>query len=148
MVLRTWDPFADLRELQERINQAFQEQIGKPERREPVSTRTWVPRVDIMEDSDNIIVHAELPGMKREDMDVEVTNEAITIRGERKFEEADDGKNYVRVERVYGPFERSFTLSVPVKYDQIKASYKDGILEVVVPKAEETKPKKIQVSVE
>lgn len=146
MAMRSWDPLSDLREIQERVNQAFQE-LSRPERREPVSTRTWVPKVDIIEDGDNIILLAELPGMKREDMDIEVTNEAITLRGERKTDEQ-EGKNYVRIERRYGPFERSFALTMPVKYDQIKASYSDGILEVIVPKAEETKPKKIQVDVE
>ncbi|HOP80833.1 MAG TPA: Hsp20/alpha crystallin family protein, partial [Armatimonadota bacterium] len=99
------------------------------------------------EDENNIVLRAELPGMKREDIDIEVTQDSLAIRGERKFDQ-DEKINYVRVERPYGPFARTFAINVPINTADVKATYRDGILEVTVPKSEETKPKKVQVTVE
>ncbi|MBI2842793.1 MAG: Hsp20/alpha crystallin family protein [Armatimonadetes bacterium] len=142
MVIARWDPFRDLEELQERVNRLFQDRMGRGEPRE----RAWAPVVDAYEDENNIVLRAELPGMKREDINIEVTQDSLTISGERKFEE--DKKNYVRVERPYGPFARTFAINTPVNTANVKATYKDGILELIIPKAEETRPRKIQVSVE
>ena len=141
MVLARWDPFRELEELQERVNRVFQERLRGGEGRE----RAWAPVVDAFEDDESIIIQAELPGLKREDIDIEITEDSLTIRGERKFE--DENKKYMRVERPYGPFARTFAINVPVKLGDVKAKYTDGVLEVVLPKAEETKPKKVQVSV-
>jgi HSP20 family protein len=85
--------------------------------------------------------------MSREDIDIEVTGESLTIRGERKFDEASKD-SYIRVERPYGPFQRSFSIGVPVQSDKVRASYRDGVLEVIIPKAEDVKPKKIKVNAE
>ena len=109
--------------------------------------KTWAPVVDILEGENDLIVRAELPGLKREDIDVEVTSESLTIRGERKFDE-ESSEKYLRVERAYGPFQRSFSIGVPVQPDKIKAAYRDGVLEIIVPKAEEVKPKKIEINAE
>lgn len=144
MVITRWDPFRDLEELQDRVNRLFQERMtARGETRE----RSWTPVVDVYESEDSIVLLAELPGMSREDIDIEVTSDSLTIRGERKFE-VDEQKRYVRVERPYGPFSRTFAISTPVNTQTVRANYKDGILEIVVPKPEETKPKKIEVSVE
>ena len=116
--------------------------------REHVSSRIWSPLVDVYEDVDQIIIRADLPGMRQEEIDVEMSNETLTLRGERKFEGGDQQEGYVRVERQYGPFQRSFTVGVPIEGDKVKASYRNGVLELVLPKAEVTKPKKVQVSVE
>ena len=97
-----------------------------------------------METPSDLVVRAELPGFKQEDIDVEVTSESLTIKGERPFDETAK-EQYLRVERPYGPFQRSFTIGVPVQPDKVKATYRDGLLEVVIPKAEEVKPKKIAI---
>jgi len=141
MVIARWDPFRDLEDLQERVNRIFQETINRGES----GNRTWAPVVDAYEDESNIVLRAELSGLKREDMDIEVTQDTLTIRGERKLDK-EDNKNYVRIERPYGPFARTFAINVPIDTAKVKASYKDGILEITIPKAEETKPKKIEVA--
>ena len=102
--------------------------------------------MDIFEDQNEIVVKAELPGIKQEDIDIELTGDTLTIKGERKFEDTQRKDNYVRVERAYGQFQRSFTIGVPVQNDAVKASYKDGLLEVHLPKSEATKPKKVKVA--
>jgi len=142
-----FDPFEDMGRLQREVNRLF-EDTGRSNGRsvEHASTRVWAPAVDIYEDQNEIVVKAELPGLKQEDIDIELTGDTLTLKGERKFEDTQRKENYVRVERAYGGFQRSFTIGVPVQQDAVKASYKDGVLEVRLPKAEETKPKKVQVS--
>lgn len=140
-MLRRWDPFRDLSVLQDRINRVFNE-ISQDEAQ--TSERTWAPVVDIIENDNELIVRAELPGVKREDIDVEVTSDSLTIRGERVFP-SDEKNNYLRIERPYGKFQRQFSIGVAVQPDKVKASYRDGILEITVPKAEEVKPKKIEI---
>jgi HSP20 family protein len=141
-MISRWDPFRDLSVLQDRINRIFSEATRGGA--ESASTRTWAPVVDIMETPSDLVVRAELPGFKQEDIDVEVTSESLTIKGERPFDETAK-EQYLRVERPYGPFQRSFTIGVPVQPDKVKATYRDGLLEVVIPKAEEVKPKKIAI---
>jgi HSP20 family protein len=143
MVIARWDPFRDLEDLQERVNRIFQERMGRTE----AAQKTWAPVVDAYEDENNIVLMVELPGLRREDIDIEVTSDAVTIKGERKFE-ASEQKNYVRVERPHGPFARTFAINVPINTGGVKASYRDGVLEIIVPKSEETKPKKVEVSIE
>jgi len=139
-MISRWDPFRDLNVLQDRINKLFNEQS----RGETASTRAWAPVVDIMETESDLVVRAELPGLKQEDIDIEVTSESLTLRGERKFDETAKDQ-YLRIERPYGAFQRSFTIGVPVQPDKVKATYTQGVLEVTIPKAEEAKPKKIQI---
>lgn len=141
-MISRWDPFRDLSVLQDRINRIFSEATRSPA--EAASARTWAPVVDILETDNDLVVRAELPGLKQQDIDIEVTDESLTIKGERKFDEAAKDQ-YIRVERPYGPFQRSFTIGVPIQHDKVKATYRDGILEVVIPKAEEVKPKKITI---
>lgn len=147
MSITRWDPFRELEALQEDVNRLFQESLTKPKREVP-SGRVWAPAVDVAEDDEKIVVKAELPGMKKEDIDIELVGDTLTIRGERKFETEEKKENYVRIERAYGRFQRSFTLGVPVKQSAIKAGYKEGVLEVTIPKAEEVKPKKVKVTAE
>jgi HSP20 family protein len=145
MSIVRWDPFRELEALRENVNRLFQESMGS--RREP-AIRAWAPPVDVIEDQEKIVVKVELPGLKREDIDIEMTGDTLTIKGDRKLEDEEKRKDYVRVERAYGQFQRSFTIGVPVKASEVKAGYKDGILEVTIPKAEEIKPKKVEVAVE
>lgn len=144
-MINRWDPFRELSVLQDRINKMFSEQMGREGER--TSSRTWAPVVDIVESENDLIVRAEIPGMNRDDIDIEVTADSLTIRGERKFDD-ENKERYIRVERPYGPFERAFSIGVPVQPDKVRATYQNGILEVVVPKAEEVKPKKISISTE
>jgi HSP20 family protein len=102
--------------------------------------------VDILENKDAYLIRAELPGMKKEDFHLELEEGTLTLSGERKFEEPTNGDEYHRVERLAGKFSRSFHIPQAVKHDGIKATYRDGILEVCVPKAEEAKPRQITVS--
>jgi HSP20 family protein len=102
--------------------------------------------VDILESKDSYLIRAELPGMRIEDLKTEVNEGILTLSGERKFEEPANGVEYHRVERVAGKFSRSFYLPQTVKHDDIKATYRDGILEVKVPKADEAKPRQIAIS--
>jgi HSP20 family protein len=107
--------------------------------------REWMPPFDVSETEGEIIVKAELPGMKVEDIDITLTDGLLTIKGERKMEKEDKRENYHRIERQFGTFSRSLNLGVNVKADSIDAGYKDGVLTVTLPKAEEDKPKKIEV---
>lgn len=110
---------------------------------------TWVPAVDVEESENEYLFRAEMPGMKKGDVKISLLDNVLTLSGEKKTEEKklDMNKKYHRVERSYGSFQRSFALSAPVKADAITASYKDGILEIVVPKSEESKPKEIDIQV-
>jgi len=145
MPIVRWDPFSDLIQMRDDIGRWFGETAkGKLEKK----TGVWAPDVDIKETETDITVKADLPGLKKEDIEVSVDNDMLVIKGERKFEKEEKDKNYVRVERSYGSFYRSFTIGVPVKEDEIKASYKNGVLEVLVPKAEVKKAKKVEVKTE
>ncbi len=107
--------------------------------------REWIPAFDVSETDQEIIVKAELPGMKVEDIDITLTDGLLTIKGERKMEKEDKGESFHRIERKFGSFSRNLSLGVEVRADSIDANYSDGILTVTLPKAEETKPKRIEV---
>ena len=106
------------------------------------------PRVDVFEEGDNFVVKAEIPGMKKEDIEVSLTDDRVTISGEKRQEEKVEKKNYYRLERSYGSFTRSFRLPKEVQTDKAKATFKDGVLEVKVPKTEEAKKKEKKIAVE
>jgi HSP20 family protein len=134
------------RTLRSEMDRVFDDFFGlMPARREGSAT-LWSPSVDISETADNFIVRAELPGMKKEDIELEVENNVLSIRGERKFEKTDEGENYHFMERSYGSFYRSFTLPKNVDSETIGAEYKDGMLVVTIPKKEEVKPKKVEIT--
>lgn len=139
-----YDPFRELRSLQDEMTRLF---AGvAPRGGEEMTSGTWLPSVDIYEDKDKLVLEADLPGMKREDFDISVENNVITLRGERKFEKKVEGDNYHRVERSYGSFTRSFTLPQTVTADGATAEFEDGILRVSLPKREETKARKIEIT--
>jgi HSP20 family protein len=118
-----------------------------PSRREAREGRVgvWAPAVDIKETADSFVVSAELPGMNKQDIQVELENNTLSIKGERKFERKDEAENYHFVERSYGSFYRSFALPRNIKGEAISAEYKDGVLQVTLPKSEELKPKKVEI---
>lgn len=147
MELVRWEPFESLNRAQSRINDLFEGTFGRPQLPHASSSGVWYPPVDILESKDFYLIRAELPGMKKEDFYLELEDGTLTLSGERKFEESKDGVEYHRVEQVNGKFSRSFHLPQTIRHDGIKATYRDGILEVHVPKAEEAKPRQITVSV-
>lgn len=139
------DPFRDF---QRRLNRLFGEGVGFwPESEESMSLSTWAPSCDVFENDNSIMIKAELPGLKREDVKVTIENNVLTLRGERKFEEDVKRENYHRVERSYGEFMRSFTLPNYVDVAKINAEFKDGMLNLTLPKREEAKAKQIDVAI-
>jgi HSP20 family protein len=145
MSIVRYDPFRDLRTLQEEVNRLFKGNLGRTFDDEGIARGSWSPSVDIYENKDQIVLEAELPGMKRADFDVSVENNVITLRGERQFEKKEDADNYHRVERAYGSFTRSFTLPNTVSTEGATAEYRNGVLRVTLPKREETKARRIEI---
>jgi HSP20 family protein len=145
MTLVRFDPFRDLSQLQNRVNRLFTD--SRATGLEEDAFQNWAPAVDIFERGDNLILSAELPGVRREELDLKVEGNVLTLRGERLRDKTVQEEQYHRVERSYGTFSRSFTLPSTVDSSRIEARFKDGILEVVLPKAEDAKPKKIDVQV-
>ena len=146
MAIVRYDPFRDLRSLQEEVNRLFSTNLNRSFGDEGIGRGAWAPSVDIYENKDQIVLEAELPGMKQEDFDLSIENNVITLRGERRFEKTDDSDNYHRVERSYGSFTRSFTLPQTVNAEEAKAEYTNGVLRVTLPKREEAKSRRIAVS--
>jgi len=143
MSLIKWDPFREFNALPARL--AFWGKWGK-DWEEPLSTTTYVPSVDIFETDNEVVVKAEMPGMNANDIDVRLEDNVLTLKGERHFEKDAKEENYHRIEREYGTFTRSFALPRTVNGDKVSAEYRDGILKIVLPKKEETKPKAIKVA--
>lgn len=146
MSIVRYDPFRDLRNLQEEVNRLFSSNLSRTFGDEGIARGAWNPSVDIYENKDQIVLEAELPGMNREDFDVTIENNVITVRGERRFEKKDEADSYHRVERSYGSFTRSFTLPQTVSADTASAEYKNGVLRVTLPKREEVKARRINVA--
>ncbi|MGB2696509.1 MAG: Hsp20/alpha crystallin family protein [Candidatus Zixiibacteriota bacterium] len=149
MALVRWRPFRDLVSIQDEMNRLFNDFFGRvPSRFEgDLSASEWNPSVDISETKDEIVVKAEVPGMKKDDIKINLQDNVLTLKGERKQEKEEKETNFYRMERCYGSFTRSFNLPTMVQADKIKASYKDGILNITLPKAEEVKPKQIPIEI-
>ena len=145
MELVRWEPFESMNKMHARINDLFGENFGRSWAKP--NSATWYPPVDVLESKDAYVIRAELAGMKKEDFHLEVKDGTLTLTGERKFDKATEGVEYRSSERVSGKFWRSFSLPETVRHDGIQATYKDGILEIQVPKAEAAKPRQIEISV-
>ncbi len=143
MYIAKYDPFREIRTLQDEVNRLFSNSFANG--RDEAMSGAWLPKVDIFENKENLVLEAELPGMTRDDFELSFENNVLTLKGERKFEKKDEGDNYHRVERSYGSFTRSFTLPNSVTVDGVKAEFNNGILTVALPKREETKARKIEV---
>jgi HSP20 family protein len=141
-----FEPFRGAATFQDQINRLFSEAFDRSS--DEANLTPWAPAVDIFETEQELVVKADLPDIKPEELDIRVENNILTIRGERKFEKKTEEKNYLRVERSYGSFSRSFSLANTVNTEAIKAEYKNGVLTLSVPKREEAKPKQIKVQVE
>ncbi len=149
MTLVKWDPFRDVEKLQNRINRMFEDSFGHTcEPDDDTCLCAWRPPVDIYESDSGIVLAAELPGVGKENISVEVKDNILTLKGERTANQNILEKNFYRQERCYGTFERSFTLQQNIQPNLIKATFKDGVLEIEIPKPEEEQPRQISVKVE
>jgi len=146
MNLVTWDPYRELSSLQDRVNRIFGGAQTRRERDEEMSLGAWIPPVDIVEEKDRILLTAELPGFKENDIQVQMEGSVLALRGERKSETEREGRTFHRMERSYGQFVRSFTLPNNVDRERIKASFANGLLEIELPKREEARPRQIQIT--
>jgi len=142
----TWPGFGGLTNLRDEIDRLFEAPLAELTRSSQLLSG-WTPAFDVYEDKDNVYVRAELPGMRKEDIDLSLHNGSLSISGERKTEEKLKDAEVYRSERFFGRFQRTITLPTQVAVDKVKAQYKDGILDVTLPKAEEAKPKHIDVNV-
>ena len=141
MRIKVREPFRSFRPFYGDFDKWFDQVANSP------AAGTWQPAVDVYETEDSYVLKADLPGVNKEDIKIDVNNNALTIKGEKKLEEKTEKDNYMRVERSYGSFTRTFTLSDKVDSGNIKAAYKDGVLELTLPKKEEAKPKEIKVEI-
>jgi HSP20 family protein len=139
------EPFRGLSNLQNQFNKIFNDSFRN--QAEESALTTWAPAVDIYETPNELVVKADLPDVNEKDIDVRVENNLLTIRGERKFEKSVSEENYLRVERTYGSFSRSFSLPNTVNAEAIGAEYKNGVLTVNLPKREESKPRQVKITV-
>ena len=142
-----WNPLRQLSSLRDELDEWFENPfLSLGEATQPFRSG-WMPALDVYEDKDNFVLKAEMPGMRKEDIDISLHEGVVTISGERKEEEKKEESDVYRSERFFGRFQRSFTLPTPVNAEKVAASYKDGILTLTLPKAEEAKPKEIPISV-
>jgi len=147
MAIVRWNPVRDLFGLQEEMNMLLGDFLGTVQRGEDTTLVRWAPRVDIVEVNGTYELTADLPGLKKDDIKIEIHDNVLTLRGEKKLEEEKKDKNYRLCERYFGEFVRTFSLPENVNKDGIEAEFKDGVLTVAIPKVEKPKPKQIEVKV-
>jgi HSP20 family protein len=145
MAITRWDPFRDVVTLQNRLNSLFRDFNEGGD--SPLTTASFVPAVDIYEDSQKVVLKLEVPGIEEKDLDVRVENHTLTVKGERKFEKEEKEENFHRIERRYGSFYRAFTLPSTVDTENVQASYNAGVLKLELKKKAEAQPKQIKVNV-
>ena len=143
-IRRRGDLFSELSRMQQEMNRFFDEFFG--ERRSELEEGAWMPSVDVSETKTELKVRAELPGMTHDDIELNLQDNVLTLKGEKKQEKKEEKEDYQRTECCYGSFTRSFTLPASVDQDNVQATFKDGILEITLPKSEKAKPKKISIS--
>jgi len=140
------EPFRDVSDIQHEVNRLFDSFFGRPGQM-PSRERTWMPAIDMYETKDELVVTAELPGLNEKEIHLSITGDMLTLRGERQWNKEVKQDSYYRGERWFGKFERAMPLPIPVQADKVKATYRDGVLTVTLPKVEEIKPKDIKIEV-
>ncbi|HWP58964.1 MAG TPA: Hsp20/alpha crystallin family protein [Candidatus Acidoferrales bacterium] len=146
MDLVPWEPFDGLSRIQSRINELFDQTFGRLRTLSAPGVGAWYPPVDILESGDAYLIRVELPGMNKEDIHVEFREGAIVVSGERKFAEPAPGVEYRRAERLAGKFMRRFYLPRAIKQEEVKATYRDGVLEIHAPKTDQARARQIAIS--
>lgn len=144
MVITRWDPFREVVARQNRINSLFRD---LSESDAPVTASSFVPAVDVYEDTEKVVLKLEVPGIEEKDLDIRVENHTLTVKGERKFEQEEKQENFHRIERSYGSFYRAFTLPSTVDTENVQANYKAGVLKLELKKKAEAQPKQIKVNI-
>lgn len=152
MAIERWRPWDELREIERMMDEMMRRPLSAWRRpltwwRVPTEEIAWTPAVEMYDKEDKVIVRAELPGMKKEELDISVLGDTLTIQGERKAKSEVKDEDYYRCELCYGKFSRSVALPAAVDTKKVEASYENGILEITLPKVEEAKPKKVEVKV-
>jgi HSP20 family protein len=148
MATNPWNVMRELATMQDRMNRIWGSVYNRGDHEDVTSRGTWLPAVDIFETpAKEIVLKAEVPGLKREDIDLTVENNTLTIRGERRRDDGVSDEGYHRIERAYGAFSRSFTLPNSVEAESVRAEYRDGVLTVTLPQREQARPRQIQVDV-
>jgi HSP20 family protein len=147
MAIIRWDPFREVMTSQNNTNPLFSLFRNMSEAELPLSAGSFVPAVDIYEDADKLVLKLEVPGIDEKDLDVQVENNTLTVKGERKFEKDEKEENFHRIERSYGNFYRTFTLPSTVETDKISAKYTAGVLKLELKKKAEAQPKQIKVEI-
>ncbi len=147
MAIMRWRPWGDLVSVEDEMNQLFGDFLGRVPARRAEPAQRWCPAVDIYENEDSLHIDVEIPGMKKEEIRVSLENNVLSLRGEKKQQKEVKEVNYYRWERRHDSFSRAFELPMPVQSDKINASYKNGVLSVVLPKTEQVKPKDIPIEV-
>lgn len=142
---KNYDPFTDLLDLHNEISRALDLPMRRGAEASPART-AWFPPVDILVEEENLRVRAEIPGMTKDNLDISISGDVLTIKGEKKQEKESKERNYYRSERFYGSFQRLFVLPCAVKADKVSAEYANGVLEITLPKKEEEKTQQIQVN--
>ena len=145
--LMRWDPFRELEDVSERLNRMIRRPATQTSGKETMTVADWTPTVDISETDGEYQIKAEIPDVRKEDVKVKLEDGVLTIQGERKQEKEEKGKRYHRVERSYGSFVRSFSLPDLVDEEKVKAEFRDGVLNLHLPKSEKAKPRAIEVKV-
>jgi HSP20 family protein len=139
------DRWGGVSDIQSEVNRLFDNFFGRPG--SGAAGRAWAPPVDLYETADDLVLTLELPGVRDKDVTVSITGDLLTVKGERRFEHDVKEQQFLHVERAYGKFERLVQLPIPVQADKVKATYRDGLLEIKLPKTEEIKPKEIKVDI-
>jgi HSP20 family protein len=143
-----WEPFRNLVDIQGEVNRLFDAVVGRPAAGPMTQGRPWMPAVDMHETMDNLVLRLELPGVREKDVTVSITGDLLSVKGERRWEDESKDQKFLHVERLYGQFERLIQLPMAVQADKVKAAYRDGVLEITLPKAEELKPREIKIDIQ
>jgi HSP20 family protein len=148
MTIIKWSPAREIASLQQGINRLFEDVFSQPGGYDPDTMGAWRPPVDIVDTAEAILIYVEIPGVEKDDVDIEVKDNVLTIRGERVVDSRIGNGSYYRSERVFGKFGRSFALPAMIRTDSIKAGFKNGVLRISIPKPEEEKPRQVTINVE
>ena len=140
-----WEPFRNLTDIQGEVNRLFDTFLGRPTG--PATNGRWLPAVDMFETKDELVLTVEMPGVREKDVSVSITGDLLTIKGERRWQDESKDNKFLHVERAYGQFERLVQLPMAVQGDKVKAAYRDGVLTITLPKAEELKPRDIKIDI-
>lgn len=144
MTLVKWEPFRDLMAMQDRMTRLIDETLSRIWK-DDMAQGVWSPPVDILERGDEVVLKVDLPGVSQNEIDIRVEEGTVTIQGERRFVKESSEENYVQTERPYGTFRRTFSIPRTIDQESIKASYKDGVLRIILPRKQEIQPKQIVV---